>query len=226
MSEPKGPPQDSVHDVLAAEEFGVPAPDPVLRHQPVTLPGDPTGIAEAHDVLAAEEFAIPAYRGAHEPGAGGGARSPRARYAAVGAVAFVVDVGLFNLVLHATEKPLTSKTISTVAATTVAYVGNRYWTFRRRSRQGLGREYTLFFLLNGVGLAISLGVLAISHYLLGFTSHLADNIAANVIGLGLGTAFRFWSYRRFVFPALLPEAAAPGTVEQVGSVSGDPLPPR
>jgi putative flippase GtrA len=43
---------------------------------------------------------------------------------------------------------------------------------------------------------------AISHYLLDFTSTLADNIAANVIGLGLGTAFRFWSYRRWVFPEL------------------------
>jgi hypothetical protein len=36
-------------------------------------------------------------------------------------------------------------------------------------------------------------------------------VAANVIGLALGTMFRFWSYRRWVFPELLPEAAAPGT---------------
>jgi len=41
--------------------------------------------------------------------------------------------------------------------------------------------------------------LAVSHYALGFTSPLADNIAANVVGLGLATAFRFWSYRRWVF---------------------------
>jgi putative flippase GtrA len=166
------------------------------------------------------------------------------KFGMVGAVAFVVDVGLFNVLLHQTDKPLTSKTISTVAATTVAYVGNRFWTFRRRSRSGVGREYALFFLLNGVGLAIALGCLAISHYLLGFTSRLADNIAANVIGLGLGTAFRFWSYRRYVFPALLPEAAAPGTVEapagrplenrplekspleSTDSFSGDPRPPH
>lgn len=50
----------TAHDVLAAEEFGVPAPDPSLRHGPVTLPGDPAGSAEPHDVLAAEEFAMPA----------------------------------------------------------------------------------------------------------------------------------------------------------------------
>jgi hypothetical protein len=49
------------HDILAAEAFAVPAPDPSLRHRgPVKLPEDPTGIAEAHDILAAEEFAMPA----------------------------------------------------------------------------------------------------------------------------------------------------------------------
>jgi len=49
------------HDILAAEEFAMPAPDPDLHHQePVVLPDDPTGIAEPHDVLAAEEFPIPA----------------------------------------------------------------------------------------------------------------------------------------------------------------------
>ena len=55
--------REPAHDVLAAEEFGMPARDPALHHGPVTLPGDPTGIAEPHDVLAAEEFAMPAPRG-------------------------------------------------------------------------------------------------------------------------------------------------------------------
>jgi putative flippase GtrA len=132
------------------------------------------------------------------------------KFGVVGGVAFFVDVGLFNVLLHATDKPLTSKTISTVVATTVAYAGNRLWTFRRRARSGVRREYSLFFLLNGVGLAISLSCLAISHYLLGFTGTLSDNIAANVIGLGLGTAFRFWSYRRWVFPELLAERSPEG----------------
>ncbi len=141
------------------------------------------------------------------------------KFGVVGGIAFVVDVGLFNVFLHATEKPLTSKTLSTVAATTVAYIGNRYWTFRRRSRSSVRREYTLFFLLNGVGLLIALACLAFSHYVLDLTGRVADTVAAHVIGLGLGTAFRFWSYRRWVFPELLPEAAAPQPV------SADPLPP-
>jgi putative flippase GtrA len=150
------------------------------------------------------------------------------KFGVVGAVAFVVDVGLFNVLLHETDKPLTSKTLSTVVATTVAYAGNRWWTFRRRSRSGIRREYTLFFLLNGVGLAIALGCLATSHYLLDFTSRLADNIAANVVGLILGTTFRFWSYRRFVFTAVRPEpeTTTTGTAVQSAPLSEVPPPPH
>jgi putative flippase GtrA len=149
------------------------------------------------------------------------------KFGVVGGFAFVVDIGVFNLLLHATDKPLTSKTISTVVATTVSYAGNRSWTFRRRSKSTVRREYALFFFLNAVGLLIALTCLWVSHYLLGFTSTLADNIAANVVGLGLGTAFRFWSYRRWVFPELLPEAAAEGSLPADGprptdgSVSAD-----
>jgi hypothetical protein len=55
--------QEHAHDVLAAEAFAVPAPDPELRRAPVPLPEDPSGIAEPHDVLAAEEFAMPAVAG-------------------------------------------------------------------------------------------------------------------------------------------------------------------
>jgi putative flippase GtrA len=128
-----------------------------------------------------------------------------AKFGTVGLVALVVDVGLFNVLCYGASSPLhgkvlTAKIVSVCVATTVAYFGNRYWTFRHRGRTSFHREYVLFFVLNAVGLAISVGILWFSHYALGFTSAIADNISANVIGLGLGTLFRFWSYRRWVFP--------------------------
>jgi len=127
-----------------------------------------------------------------------------AKFGAVGLIALVVDVGLFNLLCYGASplhgKVLTAKIVSVSVATTVAYFGNRYWTFRHRGRTSFHREYVLFFVLNAVGLAISVGILWFSHYALGLTSAIADNISANVIGLGLGTLFRFWSYRRWVFP--------------------------
>jgi hypothetical protein len=70
MPEHRNPGEDAAHDVLAAEAFAMPSADPSLRHKPITLPDDPSGIAEAHDVLAAEEFAMPAPRGSAESGGG------------------------------------------------------------------------------------------------------------------------------------------------------------
>jgi len=128
------------------------------------------------------------------------------KFGVVGLVALVVDVGLFNILRFAGgegplyDKPLTAKVISVIVATTVAYIGNRIWTFSDRGRTSYLREYVLFFVLNGVALLITLSCLWFSHYALGLTSPLADNISANVIGLGLGTLFRFWSYRKWVFP--------------------------
>ncbi len=51
-------------DVLAAEEFGVPAPDPAFRPEVLNLPPDPVA-NEPHDVLAAEEFPMPSPDEAH-----------------------------------------------------------------------------------------------------------------------------------------------------------------
>jgi putative flippase GtrA len=126
-----------------------------------------------------------------------------AKFGTVGAMAFVIDVGLFN-VLRATvlsDSPLTAKGISVIAATTFAFLANRNWTYRDRARTGYGRETVLFFATNAGALLISWACLATSHYLLGLDSQLADNISGNVIGVGLGTLFRFWAYRTWVFPA-------------------------
>ena len=130
-----------------------------------------------------------------------------ARFGAVGVAALAVDVVGFNLLRFAGgegplyDRPLTAKIVSVTASTAVAYLGNRLWTFRRQRSAiaAMHREFTLFVLFSAVALGIAVACLAVSHYALGFTGPVADNIAANVVGLGLATAFRFWSYRRWVF---------------------------
>ncbi len=123
----------------------------------------------------------------------------------VGLAGYVIDVSLFNVLRFAgdpallPDKPITAKALSVVVATVVTYLGNRYWTWRHRSRVPVTRQAVLFFWFNGLGLAISAGCLAISHYALGLDSALADNVSANGVGLVLGTAFRFWAYRTYVF---------------------------
>ncbi|NMR20847.1 GtrA family protein [Cellulomonas fimi] len=127
-----------------------------------------------------------------------------ARFGSVGALAYVVDLGLFNLLRFGPgellgEKPLTAKVVSVTVATVVAWLGNRWWTFADRRTETRTRELLGFALVNVGGLAIGVGCLAFSHYVLGLTSPLADNISANGVGLVLGTAFRYLCYRHLVF---------------------------
>jgi putative flippase GtrA len=125
---------------------------------------------------------------------------------AAGAFGVVVDIGGYNALVHLggngplDDQPLVAKTISLVAGTTVAYVGNRFWTYRDRPRGRLAREYSLYMALSAVALVISLVCLGVSRYVLDFRSPVADNLAANVVGLALGSLFRFLTYRRYVFP--------------------------
>ena len=151
-----------------------------------------------------------------------------AKFGTVGAMAFVIDVGLFNVLRAGVleNSPLTAKTIGVVAATTFAFVANRHWTYRDRARTGYGRETSLFFLTNAVALLISWACLWLTHYGLGqywpvFSSQLADNISGNVIAVGLGTLFRFWAYRTWVFPA---DAEGADPSESLGAPDGGSAP--
>ncbi|MGW2145964.1 GtrA family protein [Nonomuraea bangladeshensis] len=135
-----------------------------------------------------------------------------AKFGSIGAVAFVIDTGLLNF-CHVVIGlgPLTSKLAATVVSTTFAYLGNRYWTFRHREQTGLGREYFLFFLLNGIALLFGILAIGFTTYTLGLTDTLSVNIS-NIVGVGLGTLFRYWSYKKWVFL----EATEPIPVELPG----------
>lgn len=137
------------------------------------------------------------------------------KFGVVGLVALAVDVGLFNLLRFAGghgvlyDQPLAAKVVSASAATVLSWLGNRYWTFRQQRRSNPTREFALFVVVCVVGTAVALLSLAVSHYLLGLQSPLADNISANVVGLAAGTTFRFWAYRRYVFSEGHVRAARP-----------------
>lgn len=126
------------------------------------------------------------------------------QFGIVGALAYVVDTGLFNLLVYGpghmfAQMPVRAKVISAIVATLFAWVGNRYWTFRHQRRSTAGRELVMFIVVNLGGIVIAAACLATSRYLLGYTSQLADNISGNIIGVGLGTIFRYLCYRFIVF---------------------------
>lgn len=150
------------------------------------------------------------------------------KFGIVGGTCFAIDLVIFNLLLARGMETLVAKTISTTIATSFAFVGNRYWTWRDREHTHMGKQYGMFFFLNAVGLGIGLACLAISHYGLGqlspvFQSKLADNVSGLLIGTGLGTLFRFWSYRRFVFRDTA--VGEPTDVTSLSPAAGHPVTP-
>lgn len=120
-----------------------------------------------------------------------------AAFGAVGAVGLVIDIGLFNIFFH--DGQVVAKTISTSVATVATYLGNRYFSFSHRARSGVGRESSLFFGINLLVLGFSIGLISIAEYPLHLKHHIFAMNVANIVSIGIGTLFRFWAYKRFVF---------------------------
>ena len=126
------------------------------------------------------------------------------QFGLVGATAFIVDMGLFNLLQHGplgvlAGHPNAAQFIAAATATLYSWIANRLWTYRGRTQDNATREAILFFVANICGIAISQFCLLFTHDILGLTSALADNIAVYVVGFVLGTAFRFFFYHYVVF---------------------------
>ena len=136
------------------------------------------------------------------------------KFGIVGGLGTIIDLG-GAAVLHSVYHlgPLESKALSITAATIFTYLGSRFWTFRHRENQPVHREALLFVALNVVGLVLAELVIAVTTYGLGLKGPLAYN-AASFIGTGLGTVFRWYAYRKWVFlapaqqPHPQPQAAA------------------
>lgn len=136
-----------------------------------------------------------------------GALTRAGAFLVVGGLAFVVDAATYNVLAFFPDgrgtlfdSPIVAKIIAIGVATVVTYVGNRFWTFGSREISRKASRYLIFVTLNVVAIGIQLGCLAFSRYVLGLDSVLSDNIAGTLVGQALATAFRFFTYDRWVFP--------------------------
>jgi putative flippase GtrA len=139
------------------------------------------------------------------------------KFAIVGGTTFVIDSAIFyTLKLTILEpKPVTAKVIAGIVAVIASYVLNREWSFRDRGGRERHHEALLFFAFSGVGVLLSMAPLWVSSYVFGLrvptvsltVENIADFISAYIIGNLLQMAFRFWAFRRWVFPDQLAPAA-------------------
>ncbi|GAB3684461.1 GtrA family protein [Saccharopolyspora tripterygii] len=132
------------------------------------------------------------------------------KFGVVGAITFFIDTGIFYALKLTilSPKPVTSKVIAVLVATLVSYVLNRDWSFRTRGGHRRHHEATLYFIISGIGVGLYSAPLWVSRYMLHlqtpYTSRLIEELAdftsGQIVGLLLGMAFRWWAFRKWVFP--------------------------
>ncbi len=132
------------------------------------------------------------------------------KFAVVGATTFVIDTVIFyTLKLTVLEpKPVTAKVVAGIVAVITSYILNREWSFRYRGGRESHHEALLFFAFSGVGVLLSMAPLWVSSYVLQLrvptvsltVENIADFISAYLIGNLMQMMFRFWAFRRWVFP--------------------------
>jgi putative flippase GtrA len=154
------------------------------------------------------------------------------KFAIVGGTTFLIDSGIFyTLKLSILEsKPVTAKIIAGVVAVIASYILNREWSFKNRGGREPAHEAALFFMISAIGVVISFIPLYISSYVFNLrvpevsltTENIADFISAYVIGNLLQMVFRFWSFRKFVFPEENAEIVSDDTVVGQDTVVVDP----
>jgi putative flippase GtrA len=131
------------------------------------------------------------------------------KFGLIGGVNTVVNMVAFNLLLLLVifdNSEVKAKVVATAIAMVSAYFMNRHWTYRDRDKSAAHREFVLFLFFNIAGLAIEVAILSATKYWFGLTSVLALNVAT-LFGLGLGTIFRFFTYRTWVFKHAEPALA-------------------
>jgi putative flippase GtrA len=142
--------------------------------------------------------------------------SEGAKFLTVGGVATALSFVVFNGLVHGYldgpgpmhGQPLVAFVVANTVGMVASYRGSRSWAFRHREAVGRAGGRLAYVVINFASMLIPLACLAFTRYVLGRSDPVADNIAANVIGLGLGTVARFVAIRRFIFPVGSSESLA------------------
>lgn len=116
--------------------------------------------------------------------------------AIVGAASFIVDFGVFNLLLAIGASPAIANLTSLAIATLVAYLANLRWTFSHRDVTNRSRALVLFFVVNIVSAAaVQVAVMAAATVSLDVAWLNGVKFVATV----LATMARFVLYRSWVY---------------------------
>ena len=132
------------------------------------------------------------------------------RFLAVGLLATIVAIVLFNFLVHGfntadfaplNDSPELAYVIANGVAMVISFNGTKQWAFRDRAARHADGGVMAFVGINLLTMLIPIMCLWISRNSLGLDDPLSDNVSANMIGLLLANAARFFLFRQFVFPS-------------------------
>jgi putative flippase GtrA len=117
------------------------------------------------------------------------------KFCAVGAVGYLINLAVYDALLHEQVHYLVAATCSFLVAVTSNYTWNRLWTFREH-RGHIGIQGMRFFLVSLAALGANLVVL---HLLIAYGN--LDKLPAQAIAIVVVTPLNFvgnklWSFRR------------------------------
>ena len=120
---------------------------------------------------------------------------PLGKFCVVGAVGYLINLAVYDALLHAQVHYLVAATFSFLVAVTSNYTWNRLWTFREH-RGHVGIQGMRFFLVSLVALGANLVVL---HLLIVYGN--LGKLPAQAVAIVLVTPLNFvgnklWSFRR------------------------------
>ncbi|ONI85921.1 sugar translocase [Actinosynnema sp. ALI-1.44] len=144
------------------------------------------------------------------------------RFAVVGGICFAVTTAV-NYTLKLTilnAHPVTALSVAVIIATIVSYILNREWSFHTRGGRERHHEAALFFLISGIGVALNSTPLFISRYFFHLmvpnvslvTQEVADFFSGMILGTLIAMVFRWWAFKKWVFP----EAGVRGRTTKTG----------
>jgi putative flippase GtrA len=132
------------------------------------------------------------------------------KFATVGGITFVITLAInYTLKLTVLQRnPVTALAVAVIIATIVSYLLNREWAFRTRGGRERHHEATLFFLISGIGVVLNSAPEYVSRYFLHlqvpavsfFTQEVADFVSGMIVGTLVAMLFRWWAFKKWVFP--------------------------
>ena len=129
------------------------------------------------------------------------------RFLAVGLLATIIALAIFNLLVHGygafdaplNQHPELAYLIANSVGMVISFRGSKNWAFRDREARHADGGITAFVVINLLTMLIPMACLWVSRDAFGLDDPLSDNVSANVLGLALANAARFFLFRLYVF---------------------------